>query len=74
MRDQLSQDERTLLILRIDRGLSWSEVAVVLLGPNGDMDEEAIGREAAACRKRFERVKARLRKMADAAGLLERDG
>lgn len=73
LREQLSQDEQTLLILRVDRELSWKEVALVMLGPENDADGAAIHREAAACRKRYERVTTRLRRLAEAAGLLGGD-
>ena len=59
LRASLTPEEQTLLTLRIDRDLSWSEVAEVL----GDADEAAL-------RKRFERIKNRLRKLASEAGLL----
>jgi RNA polymerase sigma-70 factor (ECF subfamily) len=50
LRDSLSVDDQTLLILRVDRGMSWREVAAVLDEP-----------QEAALRKRFERIKERLR-------------
>ena len=52
MRASLQPEEQTLLILRINRGLSWNEVGEVL----------AI--DPAAVRKRFERLKDKLRKLA----------
>ena len=58
LREELSPDEQTLLILRVDRDLSWKEVADV-------MDEPE-----AALRKRFERVKDKLRTLAKERGLL----
>jgi RNA polymerase sigma-70 factor, ECF subfamily len=58
LRATLDPDEQTLLVLRIDRGLSWSEAAVVL---------EC---EEAALRKRFERLKERLRDLARARGII----
>jgi len=42
--------------------MSWSEIA------------EVVGRKPAAMRKRHERLKARLREQAEAAGLLRRYG
>jgi RNA polymerase sigma-70 factor (ECF subfamily) len=59
LRDALSDDERELLVLRIDRGLEWDEVASVL------------NEESATLRKRFERTKEKLRVLAQQAGLLE---
>jgi RNA polymerase sigma-70 factor (ECF subfamily) len=52
LRERLEPDDQTLLILRIDRSLSWREVAQIM-----DMAEPAL-------RKRFERLKVRLREMA----------
>jgi len=55
-------DDQTILILRIDRGLSWREVAHVLSTPEQPLDEVAL-------RKRFERLKSKLRELARQAGL-----
>jgi len=65
LRRALAEDEQTLLILRVDRGLSWSEVAEVLAGEDGARPEEA------ALRKRFERLKEKLARAAREEGLLE---
>jgi RNA polymerase sigma-70 factor (ECF subfamily) len=62
LRAQLDPDDQTLLVLRVDRDLGWREIAQVLLGP--DADTAAIERQAATLRKRFERVKQRLRELA----------
>ncbi len=69
LRESLSDEERELLLLRVDRGLSFTEIASVLTGLNADQDEE-LKREAARCRKQFERTKLRLRELATEAGLL----
>jgi RNA polymerase sigma-70 factor (ECF subfamily) len=58
LRQALDPAERTLLILRIDRGMSWAEVAYVL------------GEGENNLRKRFERIKLRLRDLAAARGLV----
>jgi RNA polymerase sigma-70 factor (ECF subfamily) len=63
LRAQLEPDEQTLLILRIDRQLSWKEIAEVLVAEGTPVD-------GAALRKRYERLKLRLRRMAEAQGLL----
>ncbi len=62
LRDKLEPDDRTLLILRIDRRLSWQEIARVMA--EEEPSEAEITRTAATLRKRFERVKERLRKLA----------
>jgi RNA polymerase sigma-70 factor, ECF subfamily len=63
LRETLEPDEQILLFLRIDQGLAWNEIAAVL-----SEDGEPV--EPAALRKRFERTKARLKKLAEAEGLL----
>jgi RNA polymerase sigma-70 factor (ECF subfamily) len=57
LREQLSPYDQTLLILRVDRELSWEEVSRVLSDEQEPVTEEAL-------RKRFERVKAKLRELA----------
>jgi len=65
LRAGLTPDERTLLVLRLDRGLAWAEVAIVLAEANGQaVDEPAL-------RKRFERLKDKLAQRAREEGLLE---
>jgi RNA polymerase sigma-70 factor (ECF subfamily) len=65
LREQLTPAEQSLLVLRIDRDLSWAEVASVMSTPEEHLDAQTVA-------KRFQRVKARLRTLAEAAGLLER--
>ena len=55
LRASLSSEEQMLLTLRVDRGLAWRDIARVL----GDF--EALTRQVATLRKRFERIKNRLR-------------
>jgi RNA polymerase sigma-70 factor (ECF subfamily) len=64
LREALEPDEQTLLFLRVDQGLSWNDVAAV-------MSEDGEPVEVAALRKRFERAKTRLRKLAEEHGLLD---
>jgi RNA polymerase sigma-70 factor (ECF subfamily) len=52
-RAALDPDDQTLLILRVDRDMSWRDVGAVL------------GVPAATVRKRYERVKQRLRELLD---------
>jgi RNA polymerase sigma-70 factor (ECF subfamily) len=65
LRERLEPQEQTLLILRVDKGLSWTEVAEV-------MSEEGEAMDGAALRKRFERLKVKLRNLAEEEGLLEK--
>src|SRR5690349_3694344 len=67
LRAKLPPEDRTLLTLRLDRELEWEEIAAVL---SADGDPVT----SAALRKRFERLKDRLRELAREEGLLEREG
>ncbi len=76
LRESLSVEDQTLLTLRIDRELEWEEIAAVLdTGGDGEpvgLDAgRSYAREAAALRKRFERLVKRLREEARAHGLIE---
>jgi RNA polymerase sigma-70 factor (ECF subfamily) len=70
LREQLADEDQTLLILRIDRGLGWRELAVVM----GEVAEDApiaeLDKAATRLRQRFQSAKAQLRKLAKAEGLL----
>lgn len=63
LREQLPPDDRTILILRVDRQLGWRDIAHVMLGDAAASTTE-LDRMVAALRKRFERVKQRLRALA----------
>ena len=64
LRESLDTEEQTLLILRVDKGMAWEDVAEVL---------RADGEPAtpAALRKRFERLKEKLGRLAREQGLIE---
>ena len=64
LREALPELDRMLLILRVDRELSWRDLARVVLG--GSPNPIELEREAVRLRKRFQLVKERLR-----AGLRE---
>jgi RNA polymerase sigma-70 factor (ECF subfamily) len=65
LRAQLSDEERTLLTLRVDKHLDFREVALVMLYDGEHLpDEDALVREATRLRKRFQLVKDKLRKLA----------
>ena len=59
LRDMLRPEDKELLVLRLDRELEWSDIA------------EVLEQDPATLRKRFERLKERLRVLADQAGLLK---
>jgi len=64
LRESLEPEEQTLLILRVDKAMPWEDVAEVL---------RADGEPAtpAALRKRFERLKEKLGRLAREQGLIE---
>ena len=65
LREALTPEEQTLLFLRVDQQMAWNDVAAVLAGGGDAVDDVAM------LRKRFERVKARLRQLAIQEGLIE---
>jgi len=69
LRDELSVDDRALLILRVDRDLQWEEIARAFLSDDG-ATAERVQREAARLRKRFQLIKKRLADRAREEGLL----
>lgn len=73
LRQALPPDDQLLLSLRIDKALSWAEIAQVLADRCDDDDAQARARAAARLRQRFQTIKARLRRQARAAGLLGKD-
>jgi RNA polymerase sigma factor (sigma-70 family) len=70
LRERLSEDERDLLILRVDRNLSWKDVAHAMLGADEVADDERVRRFEVTLRQRFTEVKKRLRALAEEEGLL----
>ncbi len=64
LRNRLEPEEKTLLILRIDRDLSWKEIAQVMSESDESLSEAGL-------RKRFQRLKSKLRKIAKKEGLLQ---
>jgi len=71
LRETLPPDDQSLLILRVNRQLEWTEIAHVMLFQGEPLDEAVLKKEAARLRKRFQLVKERLRNMAKAEGLLD---
>jgi RNA polymerase sigma-70 factor, ECF subfamily len=72
LRERLSRLDQTLLILHVDRGLPFRELAQVVQEGGDLLEGEELTREAARLRKRFERVKAQLRQLAIEEGILKR--
>jgi RNA polymerase sigma-70 factor (ECF subfamily) len=71
LRESLDPDDQSLLVLHVDRRLPWRELALVMHDGDEPLDDSEIDREAARLRKRFERVKAALKKLAEERGLLK---
>jgi RNA polymerase sigma-70 factor (ECF subfamily) len=66
LREQLDPEEHEILLLRLDRGMAWKDIARIV-GGDGEVETRA-----AALRKRFERAKQRLKKLAIERGLIKR--
>lgn len=58
IRDSLPPDDRMLLVLRLDREMSWADIVQVL--GEDELDAGDAKRAASRLRKRFERVKAKV--------------
>ena len=69
IRERLDDADNELLILRVDRKLAWSEIAEVL-AEGDDLDPDARRRASTRLRMRYQRLLARIRKLAQAEGLL----
>jgi RNA polymerase sigma-70 factor (ECF subfamily) len=67
IRAALSEEDRALLVLRVDREMSWNEIACIV--EVEATSEEALIRSAARLRKRFQLVKEEIRTRAREAGL-----
>ncbi|NTX12604.1 sigma-70 family RNA polymerase sigma factor [Myxococcus sp. CA056] len=61
LRAQLEPGERNLLLLRVDRRMSWLDVAREL---GGTQSSEGLQRKAAVLRQQFKSLKERLRELA----------
>ncbi len=72
IRDELDDDDRVLLVLRVDRQMGWNDVARVMEGDGAT--EAAVVKRAAALRKRFERLKKEIRERAERDGWVEKTG
>lgn len=64
LREQLEENERLLLALRLDQGLSWDDVAEI-------MSQSGVAVTAAAVRKRFERLKEKIAHEARERGIVD---
>jgi hypothetical protein len=73
LRQSLDPEDQAMLILRIDRRMSWSEIGAVMLGADEPRNEAALARKATAVKKRFEQVEADLKRLARESNLLDDD-
>jgi len=64
LRDKLPIEDRTLLILRVDRNLAFDEIALAFAEDAEALSDDEIRRESARLRKRFQLVKQRLMELA----------
>jgi RNA polymerase sigma-70 factor (ECF subfamily) len=70
LRESLEPDDRSILVLRVDRQLEWKEIARVTLGEEHPEPSE-LGRESDRLKKRFQLLKEDLRRRAREAGLVD---
>jgi RNA polymerase sigma-70 factor, ECF subfamily len=61
IRAKLAPDDQSLLVLRVNRGLGWNDIARALAEPDEVLADKELVRRAAALRKRFQRLKDELR-------------
>ena len=59
LRASLSDEDRDLVVLRVERGLAWKDIAAAFLEDN-EANEENIGREAARLRQRFRAIRVKI--------------
>ena len=70
LRETLSPEEQSLLVLRVDRELSWDDVARIMYDGDDDNDEE-LKRHTTNLRQRFRQLKIRLEEWAKNEGLAD---
>lgn len=72
LREKLSAEDQALLVLRIDRKLSWNEIAQVMVEDLGDeQNADSLAKASARMRQRFQKLKEKLRVLAAEHGLLD---
>lgn len=70
LRASLTEEERELLLLRVDRQLAWNDLALVLAEDSEPLSPDQLKRSAARLRKQFQTLKDRLRAQARKEGLV----
>jgi len=72
LRAKLSIDEQQILVLRVDREMSWADVARVMNG-SGQGEDLDLRARTVALRQRFHAIKERLKELALEEGLIAMD-
>ena len=72
IRASLPPEDQALLVLRVDRQLSWDELARVMSSDEGEPSADELKRESARLRKRYQLVKEKLLTLGERAGLVTR--
>lgn len=70
LRESLPRVDQELIVLRIDKGLSWNELAQILNEGETELAGPELAREAARLRKRFQLAKEKLLELARREGLV----
>lgn len=70
LRDSLPVEDRELLVLRLDRQMSWKDIARATSATE-DESPASLTTRAASLRKRYERLKEQLRALAVEQGILD---
>lgn len=70
LREALAPEDQMLLVLRVDRGLAWNDLARVLRDGAEPLGEVDLKREAARLRKRFQLLKEQLLEAGQKAGVV----
>jgi RNA polymerase sigma-70 factor (ECF subfamily) len=65
IRETLPAEDQLLLVLRVERELDWKDLSRVM-NPDAELDDDALTRESARLRQRFQAVKQRLRALIQA--------
>jgi RNA polymerase sigma-70 factor, ECF subfamily len=73
LRASLPPEDQELLVLRVDRGLSWNDLARVLHDGDSALTEDELKRQAARLRKCFQLLKKRLLALGRDAGVVSND-
>lgn len=73
LRQSLDPEDQALLILRVDRGMPWKEIAAVMNGGEEAPDEAELARKAAIVQDRFSQLTENLKRLARENKLITED-